>query len=95
MILTTCQSNREQCLPRPFAPLASGDVGIQEGQLDVLFGAGARKQVELLKDEPDLPASDLCKFVALELADADAIERVATRRGDVEAPQNVHQRGLA
>src|SRR6185503_14246915 len=84
----------DQRLLRPLASHRRGCVRIQKRQLDVLGSARACKKIELLKHEPDLAAPDLSELVALEQTDADAIERVGARGGDVEAPEDVHERRL-
>ena len=66
VVLASGQADRAQRLQRPLAALAAGVVGVQQRQLDVLRRAGARQQVELLEDEPDLPVADLRQLVAVE-----------------------------
>src|SRR5262245_57980148 len=94
MIRSRVEADGEQRLQRSRPSFGGGRVCVQQRQLDILDGAGAGEQVELLKDEPDLLAPDISQLVALESADADAIERVGTGRRYVEAPEDVHQRGL-
>jgi len=94
MVLPPRQSHGLQDLQRSLATLPCGHVGVQEWQFDVLRGARTRQQVELLKDEPDLLASDLGEFVALEVSNADAVQAVAPRCRRVEAPEYVHQGGF-
>ena len=65
------------------------------GSSAFLFCAGQRQQVELLENEPDLIVPDLRQLVAIQLSDADSVQFVTSGRRSVQAPEDVHQRGLA
>ena len=55
----------------------------------------ARQQVELLEHEPDLEVPDPRELVRRKTRDALAVEQVAAAARGVEAPEQVHERGLA
>ena len=69
--------------------------GVDQRQLDVLERRRAGEQVERLEDEADLPVPDLGALVAVEPGDVDPVEKVAARRGPVEAADDVHEGALA
>ncbi len=83
---------------RPRPAFGVGHVGlrrVEQRQLDVLEGVGARQQVEVLEHEADLVVADLGAAVAVEVRDLDAVEHVAAGGRPVETADDVHQRRLA
>src|SRR5664280_167624 len=82
-------------LLRPFTPLLLRDAGIDERQLDLGERARAGEQVERLEDEPDFPVPDASQVVVGHLLHGRSVELVDAARGRVEAPDQVHERGLA
>ena len=56
-----------QGLPGALQALDLGDPGVDEGQLDVVEGGGARQQVEGLEDEADLAVADRGQLVVVHL----------------------------
>src|SRR5262245_57565241 len=95
MVLAPGQSDRLKRFERAPPTFMRGNVGVEQWQLDVLRCAGSSQQIELLKDEADLLAANLREGIAIELFDADAVERVASRCRRVETSEDVHQRRLA
>lgn len=69
--------------------------GVGEGHDDLLEGAGAGEQVEVLKDKAHLAVTDESAAIVGEAGDLFAIEVVFTFGGAIETTQDVHQRGLA
>ena len=61
----------------PLVALAAGYAGEDQGQRDVLCGGQSWHQVEELKDEADLVATDLGEFRVAELRHVAAVEEVA------------------
>ena len=82
-------------LARTGVALAGRDARVQQGKLDVLQCSGARQQVETLKHEPQGAVAQPSQGIAVELRHLPARQPVVPRTGTVEAPQNVHQGGLA
>ena len=48
-----------------------------------------------MKDEPDLLVADVGQLVAVELRNVNAVEKIFSARGPVEAAERVHHRGFA
>ena len=71
------------------------DPGVYQRQLDVVQRRRARQQVERLEDEADFLVADARQLVVVHLADLLAVQEVGPLRRRVEAPDQVHQRGLA
>src|SRR6266511_3657067 len=76
------------------APLPGRHPGVDQRQLHVVERVGAREEVELLEDEPDLFVPDARQFVVRQIAHLLAVEPVLAGSGRVEAPDQVHERGL-
>src|SRR5258708_27328936 len=68
---------------------------IEQRKLDVFDGAGAGKQIELLKNEADLLVANLGKLVAAQGADIHAVQVVGAGSGLVETAQDIHHGGFA
>ena len=77
------------------APFLGRHAGVDQRQLDVVQGAGAREQVERLEDEADLLVADPGQLGVGQVRHALPVEPVLARRGRVEAADHVHQRALA
>ena len=69
--------------------------GVQQRQLHVLQGAGARQQVEVLEHEADLPVPQPGPLVARHLDDLFALQPIAAAAGVIEAAERVHERRLS
>ena len=80
---------------RALEPGVLRHAGVDERQLDVVQGAGARQQVEGLEDEADLAVADRRQLVVVHLRDDLAAEHVGALARRVEAADQVHQRRLA
>ena len=78
-----------------FAPLFRADPRIDQRQLDIVQGIGARQQIERLKNEADLPISNLGQLIIVHLAHVRAVELVTSGAGRIQAADQVHQRGFA
>ena len=83
-----------QQLPGPGGTLAGRDTGVHHGQLHVLLGVGPGDEVEILKDEADLPVADGGELVVPGLAYHSAVQVVGSLRGPVQHADDVHQRAL-
>ena len=68
---------------------------VQQRQLDVAQGRGARQQVEALEDEADLQITDIGQRILVQGVDPRPVERIGTRGRVVEAAEDIHQGGLA
>ena len=68
---------------------------VEQGQLDVLLGAGAGQQIESLEDEADVSVADVGQPVAAEAVDALAVQFVGARGRPVQAAEDVHERRLS
>ncbi len=64
----------------PAEPVDLVAIGVDEGQLDVLEGAGAREQMEGLEHEPDATVAEAGLTVRVEAGDVLAVEEIAPRR---------------
>src|SRR3990172_11976939 len=82
-----------QGLQGPLPPFRSA--GVEQGKLHLLQGRHSRQQVEALEDEADLAVAYLCQLVVAQPAGFECVQHVATFGGLVQAPQDVHQGGLA
>src|SRR4029079_6203724 len=80
---------------RAFLAVLRGYAGVDQRQLHVVQRGRARKQVEGLKDEPDLLIADAGQLVVVLLAHLLAVQQVAALARRVQAADQVHQRGLA
>src|SRR5262249_61032314 len=92
---TVGQTDCGEPLARARAPLACGEGGVEQRQLDVLERRRSRQQVELLEDEPDLGVADPGELVRREAGHVLAVELVASGARRVEAAQQVHEGRLA
>src|SRR5512141_2538024 len=75
--------------------LAVAVARVDERQLDVLERGSPREEIERLEDETDLAVPDLRAFVAVEARDVHPVQEVGSGRRTVEAPDDVHEGGLA
>src|SRR5690606_6266670 len=80
---------------RPLGALAGGNTGVVHGEFNVLEHGHLRKKVERLEDEPDLAVAKAREFGVVEFVDLVAVEFVHAGGGTVQAPDDVHHRGLA
>ena len=79
----------------PLGPFVSTHPAVGQRELDVALRGGAGDQVEALEDEPDLAVADEREPALVETPDVDPVQQVAAPGADVEATDDVHQRGLA
>src|SRR6185437_10137223 len=95
--LAVAQAQKRQRLAGPLAPFRrrGRDLRIDQRQLDIFQGAGARQQIEALEDEAQLAATDGRQLGLGQRADIGAVEQVAAGGWPVQAAQDGHQRGLA
>src|SRR5206468_6702092 len=89
------QPHALQGLRRTLAALPRADARVEQRQLDVLDGAGAREQVEALENEAEGAVADGGELGAGEPGDLVPVEQVPTARGAVEAADDVHEGALA
>src|SRR5438132_13562163 len=90
------QTNRRQRFGRTLAPLGRVNTArVEQRQLDVLEGGGARQQVKALEHEPDFRVADARQLARTELRHVLAVEKVLSARRPIEAAEQVHERGLA
>src|SRR5258708_37419757 len=68
---------------------------IEQRKLDVFYGAGSSKQIELLKNEAYLLVANLGKLVAAQGADIHAVQVVGAGGRLVETAEDIHHRGFA
>ena len=72
---------------------SSGGSIVDEGQLDIVKGGRAGKQVEGLENEPDFLITDAGELIVVELRDELTVEPVFALRWCVEAADEVHESG--
>jgi len=72
--------------------LLRGHARVNQRQLDVVEGTGARQQVEGLEHEPDLFVADPRQFIVGQIAHLLTVEPVFAPRRRVEAADEVHER---
>jgi hypothetical protein len=82
-------------LEAALAALAPRRAAVEQRHFDVLEHGELRDQVEGLEDESDRPVADPRQAIVIQPRDVLAVEHVASARGAVETPEDVHQRGLA
>ena len=82
---------------RAGAGLALGrlDTGIDQGQFHILQRAGACQQVELLEHKANPPVADGSQRIRRQRMHGLARQVVTAAVGQVQATQDVHERGLA
>src|SRR5262249_9905093 len=68
---------------------------VDERELDVVQGSGARQQVEGLEDEADLLVANPRELVVVHRRDLLVVQEVAPLGRRIETADEVHQRGLA
>ncbi len=88
------QADPGQRLQGPLAPGLGTHPGVDQRQLDVVQGGRPRDEVEALEDKADLPVADLGQLAVIEEPDVGAIEQVPAVSGDIETPDDVHERRL-
>src|SRR5512145_2572368 len=78
-------------------PLDRGEIvrAVEQGQLDILDGGGAGKEIEALEDEADLVVPQHRALVPVEARDVLATEEVSAGGGAIEQAEDVHQGRLA
>ena len=77
------------------AAILAGHARVDQRELHVLLRAGAREQVEILEHEAERLVPDLRERRLRQPRDLRAIQLVDARRGTIQAPEDVHERGLA
>jgi hypothetical protein len=75
--------------------LGAGHAAIDQRQLDILDGRGARQQIEALKDEAQHVTAQHRQLRAVEAAGRNALEQIVAGARHVETAKNVHRRRLA
>ena len=95
VVLAAAQADGGERVARPLALLAQRHVAVEQRQLDVLDGAGARKQVEVLEDEAELAVADRGALVGRQRRHVGAVEPIGAARRPVETAEDVHERRLA
>ena len=75
--------------------LASGNIGVGEGQHDVVEHTHAWEQIEALENEADTQGANFGELVIGEFRHVQALEQIRARRGGVQASEDVHERGFA
>ena len=63
---------------------------IQKGKLHVFQSVETGDQMESLKDEADVSASDIRLFIVGQAGNVLAFEEISSGRWDVQTSQNVH-----
>ncbi len=84
-----------QCGHGPLAPLLRADAGVQQRQLHVFQHRQLGNQVILLKNKPQHFVAYFRLLVVIHGGHINAPQVVGSRRGNVQAADNVHGRGLA
>jgi hypothetical protein len=77
---------------RALAAILHVAAAIQQRKLNVLDGTGSRKQVEILKNEPNLLIADLRKTVAVKIPYLRAVQAITARSRLIQTPEYVHER---
>ncbi len=90
VLLAPLQANQFEQFPGAILAFAV-PCRIEQRQLDVLQRTGARKQVEVLKDEADLAAAHQCQLFLGQRRDIDVLKVVASAGRAIEAAKDVHQ----
>ncbi len=88
-------AHRSQSFLSPFHALGRGHARINQRQLHIVQSRCARQEVEGLEDKSNLFVPDAGQFVVVQLADLLTIQPVLAAAGRIQAPDQVHQRGLA
>jgi hypothetical protein len=78
-----------------FVTLFSGDFLKDHGQLDVLQRRERRDEIERLEDEPDFPAAQLRKLIAVLLRYVQIVQQDPPCGGQIEPADEVEQGALA
>src|SRR5215813_10662983 len=95
MVLATNQPDAGERRRRPRPLLRQRHIAVVEGQLDVLERAGARDEVEVLKDEANLAVTKRGALIGAERRYVGIIQMVGPARRSVETAEDIHQGGLA
>jgi len=89
-----CQPNAIKRRAGAFVPVAA-IARVQERQFHIGDCGGAWKQVVGLEHEPELTVAYRSEFIVIQARDILAVEQVGAAGGLVQAPECVHQSGLA
>ena len=83
-----------QGLPGALTPMSAARP-VEQGKLHVGQGAEAGQQVVGLEDEADFPVANVGQLVVAQRSHVLAVQGVGAGGGNVQAAQDVHERGLA
>ena len=89
------QAHLLECGAHERTALAAGQAAVDKRQLNVFKGSQCRDEVESLEDEADLAVADAGQGRRPHVADRLAAQAVDAVGRDIQAAQDVHQRGLA
>ena len=95
MVMLLVEPDVQQRGSGALAALGGADRRVHHRQFDVFDGRRARQEVVLLKDEAEFVPAQVGEVVCIERGDVNAVEQVGARGRAVEAPDDVHERGLA
>ena len=95
MVLPVSQPNNFEFLSSLAPASARSGAAVEERELYVLERAGPGQEIEPLEHESDLSIPDACQRIPREMGDVVSVEGVAPGSQRVEAPQEVHEGGLA
>ena len=91
VVTAFAQTHPLQRRQRARSALGSLDARINHRQFDVFQRAGARQQVELLKDKANAPVADGGQLVLRHRLDLFTGQAVFARARQIQAAQNIHQ----
>src|SRR5262249_12583541 len=95
MMLALAESHGRQRRAGLLVLLGERYVAVEKRQLDVFNGAGARNEVEVLEDEPQLLIANGGALIGGQIRDVGAAEVIGAARRAVEAADDVHERRFA
>src|SRR5205823_14731472 len=95
MVLPVSQPNNCEFLSSLAPASARSGAAVEERELYVLERTGPGQEIEPLEHESDLSIPDACQRIPREMGDVVSVEDVAPGGHRVEAPQEVHEGGLA
>ena len=94
MLVATAQPHARERRRSPRTLLAERQSPVTQRKLCVFQRTGSRDQIEVLEDEADLPAPQLGQFVLAGAPDIPPVQPVCAPGRPVEAPEQIHERGL-
>jgi hypothetical protein len=95
VIHPVAQSPPFQRLDGPLPADARRQPLVDQRKLHVLIGRELVEQVELLKDESDLPAANESQLVFGIIGDILSVQPVYALVGGIQTPNDVHERGFS